>query len=341
MNNNSIEENKAGLVIPVKYTEVPDVEVSWLWDPFIPLGDVTIVEGDGMTGKTTTMIRLASMVTKGEIPPAVKNGEMLEPQKINPANVLYIGVESNSETLIKPAIKYGKGDLDRMFFLDQSKHSFVLDEDYVREAIEKTNCKLLIIDPYTIFLPENMNKTIRLFLTKLMHVARDTNTAIVLIDHLSKNPYGKIIYPKYRSFDIVNTVRNVLLIDIDDKDNRFLRILKSNYFNVNASFKVALCMVDDNCVQFKDYNLIKKESASENRNGKSKSETKADRCKQVLKEILANGPMPKTDILKQIKLEPENFSSRTISRAFTSMGGIGYFKGRTGYWKLPEQEIEE
>ena len=107
-----------------------------------------------------------------------------------------------------------------MFFLDQSKHSFVLDEDYVREAIEKTNCKLLIIDPYTIFLPENTNKTIRLLLTKLMHVARDTNTAIVLIDHLSKNPYGKIIYPKYRSFDIVNTVRNVLLIEIVDKGNR-------------------------------------------------------------------------------------------------------------------------
>ena len=352
MKDNSIEKNKGGLVTPVKYTEVPYVEVSWLWEPFIPLGDVTIVEGDGMTGKTTAMIRLASMVTKGEIPPTTKNGEMLESQKTDPANVLYIGVEANNETEIKPAIKYGKGDSDRIFFLDQSNASFVLDEDYVREAIEKTNCKLVIIDPYTNFLPKKVNNTnataMRLLLTKLMHVARDTNTAIVLIGHLSKSPYGKLIYSGYGSADIVNTVRSVLLFDIDDRGNHFLRILKSNYFGVDPSFKVALCMDDDYCVQFEDYNLItyiqkkeEQELAGEYGNGKTEPETKTGRCKEVLKEILANGPMPKSDVIKLIESEPENFGSRTISRAFTGMGGISYFEGRTGYWKLPEQETEE
>ena len=199
------------------------------------------------------------------------------------------------------------------------------------------------MDPYTSFLPDNVRNTnataMRHLLTRLMQVARDTNTAIVLIGHLSKSIYGKAIYSGYGSADIINTVRSVLLISNDDYDNRFLRILKSNYFAVDAFFKVALYMDDDDCVQFEDYELLiqlqKKEAeelASDAIGNNAQPVTKGGKCKQALIEILSDGPMPKSEVLKLLR--PMKIADRTVSRAFTCMGGISYFEGRTGYWKL-------
>lgn len=343
----SIDGYKPDLVTPLKFDTVSDVEVSWLWEPFIPLGDVTIVEGDGMAGKTTAMIRLASMISKGEVPPAMRHGEMIESQQTEPANVLYIGIEANNETEIKPAIRYGKGDPSRMFFLDQSERPFLLNEEYVREAIEKTHCKLLIMDPYTNFLPSGVSLgnavSMRRLLSKLMQIARETKTAIVLVGHLSKNPYGKAIYSGYGSADIINTVRSVLLITRDEDDNRYMRILKSNYFGVDAFFKVGLSMDDDNCVQFEDYDQMMDQQRKEEEELSAdiveenvEPVTRTGQCKMSLIEVLSEGPMTKSDVLSQ--LLPMGYSERTISRAFKGMGGVSYFEGRTGYWKLPDEE---
>ena len=342
--------NKPDLVAPISFNTVEDVEISWLWEPFIPLGDVTIVEGDGMAGKTTAMIRLASMISKGEVPPAMIHGELVEQPATDPANVLYIGIEANNETEIKPAILYGKGDPSRMFFLDQTERPFLLTEEYVREAIQKTRCKLLIIDPYTNFLPSGVSLgnavSMRRLLSRLMMIARETNTAIVLVGHLSKSPYGKAIYSGYGSADIINTVRSVLLISRDEYDIRYLRILKSNYFGVDAFFKVGLDMDDDNCVQFLNLEQMlsvmkkeEKELAAAIDTDETEPVTRTGQCKIDIIDILSDGPLPKSEVLGQ--LLPKGYSERTISRAFKGMGGESYFEGRTGYWKLPDVEETE
>ena len=343
---------KPELVTPIKFDTVSDVEVEWLWEPFIPIGDLTIVQGDGMAGKTTAMIRLASMVSTGIVPPAVKHGELGEYEKTDPANVLYIGIEANNETEIKPAILYGQGDPVRMFFLDQSERPFLLTEEYVREAIQKTKCKLLIIDPYTNFLPSGVSLgnaiSMRRLLSQLMRVARETKTAIVLVGHLSKNPYGKQIYAGYGSADIINTVRSVLLISRDERNIRFLRILKSNYFGVDAFFQVGLSMDDNNCVQFEDYGYmidqLKQEELESIDELASKPEqkeklTRAGQCAANIMDILSDGPMKRCDVYEV--LGANGFSERTISRAFKNMGGESYYEGRTVFWKLADEEDEE
>ncbi len=347
MSENPTNEITSGFATPKRFNLVPDVKPSWIWEPFIPLGDVTIVEGDGMAGKTTAMIRLASMITNGEVPPAMVDGELIESQSVEPADVLYIGIESNNETEIMPAIRHGKGNPDRLFFLDQSEHGFILNEEHLTNAIENTKCKLVIIDPYSNFLPEGYSTTdgkkMRPLLTRLKKVARATNTAVILIGHLTKNQYGKAIYSGYGSADIVNTVRSVLLVESDDHGMRTLRILKSNYFGVDPTFKIALHMDDDNCVQFEDYNRIldiyrkeEEELASYIPKGNTQPETRSGQCKLILEEILAEGPMKKSDVVAKLKVM--GFAERTISRAFKGMGGNSYFEGRTGYWKLPEIE---
>lgn len=335
------------------FKDVPDVEVSWLWKPFIPFGDVTIVEGDGMAGKTTALIRLACMCSKGIVPPAVEHGELQAEEKTtDPFHVLYIGVEANNETEIKPAIKYGQGNVNYFHFLDQTQNQFVLTEEYVREAIRQSRCKLLIIDPYTNFLPSGTSLgnaiSMRRLMTMLMNVARDTNVAIVLVGHLSKSPYSKAIYAGYGSADIINTVRSVLLVTRDPNGIHYLRVLKSNYFGVDPFFRIGLSMDDNNCVHFEDYNYLLQQLTKENKElGEidkledepeevKKKLSRTTQCAMAIKDMLEDGPALRSDVYEQ--LGAEGFSERTIARAFANIGGESYYEGRTVYWKLKEKK---
>ena len=341
-------EDKAKNIMQAKITvmdfnDVPDVEVSWLWKPFIPMSDVTIIEGDGMAGKTTAVIRLASLVSQGLLPPALEHGDLKEMKKCDPMHVLYIGVEANNETEIKPAIKYGKGNMEYFHFLYQGEHPFIIEESYLREAIRQSKCRLLIIDPYTNFLPSgvslNNSVSMRRLMSMLMNVARDTSTAIVLVGHLSKQLYGKAIYAGYGSGDIINTVRFVLLVSRDEDNIRYLRILKSNYFGVDAFFKVGLSMDDENCVQFEDYEYLRSLQDEDSMTTEDPAKlTRTGQCANAIVALLADGAMKRSDIYQN--LGEQGFSERTIARAFSNMGGESYYKGRTVWWRIPSASQE-
>ena len=49
-------------------TQIADID--WLWEPMIPYGKVTIVEGDGGDGKTTPILTVAAMLSRGRTAPA-------------------------------------------------------------------------------------------------------------------------------------------------------------------------------------------------------------------------------------------------------------------------------
>lgn len=341
-------------VIKVKpFTEVEKIPVNWLWEPFIPYGDVTLVEGNGMAGKTTALIRMACLCSKGIQPPAVKNGQMVTEEKhMDPITTLYIGVEANNETEIRPAIDYGKGDISRFCFLDQTHTPFVIKPEYLEEAIRQSGAKLVIIDPYTSFLPDdvslNVSTDMRGLMTKLMNLARKTGVAVVLIGHLRKS-FGKAIYSGYGSGDIVNTMRSVLLVERDEYGINSLKVLKTNYFGVNPYYKVALMMDEDYCVHFEDYELIKQQAIAEQQllNGSTdlgalsesrrSSMSKKTQCALRIKELLADGPVKSDDIVSA--LMDEGFSKRTVYRGFKELDGISYYDdNRTVYWKLAEKK---
>lgn len=50
----------------INMEDVQAREVNWLWYPYIPYGKLTIVQGDPGEGKTTFILHLAALLTKGE-----------------------------------------------------------------------------------------------------------------------------------------------------------------------------------------------------------------------------------------------------------------------------------
>ena len=49
----------------IRMSEVDTQTVEWLWEPYIPFGKVTIVQGNPGEGKTTFALRLAAACTTG------------------------------------------------------------------------------------------------------------------------------------------------------------------------------------------------------------------------------------------------------------------------------------
>ena len=53
----------------ISMEDVQAEEVQWLWYPYIPLGKLTIVQGDPGEGKTTFVLAVVAALTRGEALP--------------------------------------------------------------------------------------------------------------------------------------------------------------------------------------------------------------------------------------------------------------------------------
>ena len=66
----------------IAMSEIQAEEVKWLWYPYIPCGKITIVQGDPGEGKTTFVLALAALLTRGLSMPG---GSLTLP----PTNIIY------------------------------------------------------------------------------------------------------------------------------------------------------------------------------------------------------------------------------------------------------------
>lgn len=53
----------------IKMSSVEVEEIQWIWYPYIPCGKVTIIQGDPGEGKTTFVLAMIALLTKGEALP--------------------------------------------------------------------------------------------------------------------------------------------------------------------------------------------------------------------------------------------------------------------------------
>lgn len=86
--------------------EIVPKEVSCLWYPYIPFGKVTIVQGDPGEGKSTFVLNLAAILTKGEQLPFTD-------ECIEPMNVIYQNTEDDADGTVIPRFLKAGGDVNR------------------------------------------------------------------------------------------------------------------------------------------------------------------------------------------------------------------------------------
>lgn len=193
----------------ISMSEIQTEEVKWLWRPYIPLGKVTIVQGDPGEGKTTLILAIIASLTKGEVLP--ESDEVLEPM-----NVIYQTAEDGLADTIKPRLVATGADCTRVLVIDESKRELTLCDERLEHAIRETGAKLIVIDPIQAYLGGEVDmhraNEVRQVLKRVASMAERTGCAVILIGHMNKAQGLKASYRGLGSIDFRAAARSVLLV---------------------------------------------------------------------------------------------------------------------------------
>jgi hypothetical protein len=213
--------------LAVRMADVAPEPVEWLWEPYIPKGKLTSIEGDPGVGKSWLTMALAAQISRGEKLPGVK-------QTAEPASVLLLTAEDGAADTIRPRLDAAGADVDRVHAITAPLSFDKAGAATLKREIEAVRPALVIIDPIVAYLPErtdiNSASAVRPVLARLAKVAEETGVAIAFVRHLAKGTRDKAIYRGLGSIDFTAACRSVLMVGFDPNDasKRVVAHAKSN-----------------------------------------------------------------------------------------------------------------
>ena len=198
--------------------DVETKEVEWLWYPYIPYGKITVIEGDPGEGKTTLVLKLAALLSRGEPLPCDDD------IPYDPINIIYQTAEDGIDDTIKPRLEKAGADCSKIRIIDESEKELTMNGERLEQAIAETKAKLIILDPIQAYLGASVDmhraNEIRPVMKRLGLMAEKHHCAVILIGHMNKASGAKSTYRGLGSIDIQATARSVLLVArIKEKGN--------------------------------------------------------------------------------------------------------------------------
>jgi hypothetical protein len=211
-------------------------KVNWLWRGRVPLGKVTMVDGEPGVNKSTVWEGdIAARLTTAR---AMPDGD--HPFTI-PRHVIISSTEDDAEDTLVPRLVAAGADLDYVTFAgvtdgsDESHHLVFPQDLYLLEQlVMELNAALVVIDPVMAHADGRINtwkdQDVRKIMTTLHAMAARTQCAVVLIRHVVKNQNTRAIYAGGGSVGIIGDARSGVLHvpDPDDAARRYLVPTKSN-----------------------------------------------------------------------------------------------------------------
>ncbi len=232
----------AGKAIIVRLADVKPTKVRWLDPDRVPLGKLTILDGDPGLGKSGITLDYAARVSTGREMPDGRRGDLYE----KPAGVVILSAEDDLEDTIRPRLDAMGADCDRIVNLkgiatkDGECPPTLADLTAMEEAVKAVNAKLVIVDPLVAYVPDtgnpNSDHKMRRLLTPLAQFAQRLGVAVLVVRHLNKRTGEaadvSALYRGGGSIGIAGAARSVLLVasDKDDptRERRIMARVKGN-----------------------------------------------------------------------------------------------------------------
>jgi hypothetical protein len=330
----------------VRLIDVAEDRVRWLWPGRIPLGKLTILDGDPGLGKSTVTLDIAARVTTGKAMPATQDPTLAA------SHVVLLTAEDGLGDTIRPRLAAAEADLGKVTALEGIRLSsgtllpifLPMHIGYLRQVLRDTQARLVLIDPLMAYLPESVNaasdQSVRQALLPLSECAEATGAAVLVVRHLNKQPGKNVIYRGGGSIGIIGAARSGLLIAKDrvHPDRRFLGVTKSNLCKPPRT--LAFQLIEGNgsaIVRWSDEVDVAIEDVLSESGEEGESEgVEAD---AFLLARLGAGPVPAKQILQDAA--EASISERTLRRAKRRLKIQSDFipgpdgKGGHHAWRLP------
>jgi len=311
-------------------------EVKWLWKPYIPIGKLTLLQGDPGQGKTYLAVNIAAIVSRGGSFP---EGESFN--KCEPGNVVYQTAEDGLADTLKPRLVQAQADCSRIFVIDESEQTLSLLDERIEKTMQDLKPKLFVIDPLQAYLGGNIDmhraNEVRPVLARLGRLAEKYNCAVIIIMHLSKASQNRHLYRGLGSIDLPAAARSVLLVgsNVNNPQERGIVHIKSSLAPLGDTVGFEIHPEYGFCWKGKS------ELTADDILGafRSDSETNAlEDAKDFLKTMLQEEQLTAKEVYKMA--EVSGFSKRTIDRAKADLKirsvKIGYGPSGRWIWKLKD-----
>lgn len=314
------------------YSEVNAIPIKWLWYPYIPIGKITLLQGDPGDGKSTMMMNIiAQITTGGKAPDGTAFGE--------PMRAIYQCSEDSAADTIKPRLMQSGADCSKIAFLDEEQlGSITLNDERLRDAIQLFRPSLLVIDPIQSYIGNDTDMQsvgkARKVMQRLGLWANTYNCAVVLIGHMNKSESQKNLYRGLGSIDIAATARSVLQVERDSSNEQIRNVIQIKN-NIGPFGQKLSYVIDDKGMfgwvtqEHKAFDCEPKESAEKE---SPKYATQSERAAYIIKLCLEHGDMMAQDVNE--KLKQEGISRRTVAEVKKCLGIHSYRKMRKWYWSL-------
>jgi hypothetical protein len=188
-----------GKLLPTRVgTDIPLVAPEWIWADRLTAGELNLLGGEPMEGKSTIAIGLAARMSRGDCMP-------FDETPREPRTVLWCGPEEDTRKAAMPRFVAAGGDPARFVELVRTgrgphmtfpSNAPVLDATLSDLAQRGHQVGLLIIDGISVILDavgpggrpmsENSNADVKIALEALLDVARKHDLAVLGLRHLGK-----------------------------------------------------------------------------------------------------------------------------------------------------------
>lgn len=222
--------------------------VCWLWDRRIPIGKITVLDGDPGSAKSLLSLDLAARVSLGrEMPDGTPCGT-------SPAAALIVNVEDEDGDTLRPRLSVLEADLSRIHTMRRTASGGLIslpdDLPAIRAEIVRLTARLLVLDPLMGILAGKVDahrdQDVRAALAQVADMAAETDCAVLLVRHLNKGAGGNALYRGGGSIGIVAAARSGLIVlsDPDEPGVRILTPTKANLSEPAGALRYAVRGVD-------------------------------------------------------------------------------------------------
>jgi putative DNA primase/helicase len=316
-----------------RMSEVRPEAVSFLWRPYLPLGKLTLLEGDPGQGKSWLTAAIAACGSVGRGLPAMEAFE--------PFRSVFFSAEDGKADTFRPRLDALGANAEMVYahdlplYLDTPEGLAELERE-----IEGRQVRLVVIDSVMSFVGARTDvyraNEVRAVLAPLAKLADTFRCVVVAVRHITKSKGGRAIYAGQGSIDFTATARSVLLAgsSAQDPGEHALLHIKSNVSVLGPAIGYR---VDESGFSWTGESrltaadLLAAESAGDER-------AADEEARRFLRELLADGPLAARKIFDEAR--KAGISEITLRRAKghegVSADKVGFQDGAQWLWRLPQ-----
>jgi DNA polymerase III delta prime subunit len=191
--------------------EIQPEPIKWLWEGRIPLGKVTLLEGEPGVGKSTLALELAARVSRGAGMPFQK-GHL----EHKPANVVLFSGDDGLADTVRPRLDSAHAD---------HSHIWSVDREIDKDDVAQLKPTLIILDPLSCYICMSCEQGPVEVLRALGRLAKETGAAILALQSV-----GEDLKDNWTP-EFYGTPRSVLHLTPVGHGGRRLAVSKSNLRN--------------------------------------------------------------------------------------------------------------